>query len=228
MSLLTSSNPNSEHHVTRSPVRARGLDGPASPALTLSPLRRGRGDPCFQVGADGAIWRTSLMPSGPVTARITKSAHDSRRLRGVGRRRGRVRRDAPGAARRRRRRERVRPAGADHRGGARRVPHLRLGRTGRVLEALIPAVLEQRVAGKDAFRAWRLLVTKFGVACAGAGARRACGCRRRRRCGGASRPGSSTAPTSTPAGPARWSRCAQRADALERLAARPASRPARR
>jgi 3-methyladenine DNA glycosylase/8-oxoguanine DNA glycosylase len=44
----------------------------------------------------------------------------------------------------------------------RRVPHLRLGRTGRVLESLIPAVIEQRVAGKDAFRAWRLLVTKFG------------------------------------------------------------------
>ena len=45
----------------------------------------------------------------------------------------------------------------------RRVPHLRLGRTGRVLEALIPAILEQRVSGIDAFRAWRLLVTKFGT-----------------------------------------------------------------
>ena len=45
----------------------------------------------------------------------------------------------------------------------RRAPHLRLGRTTRVLEALIPAVLEQRVAGKDAFRAWRLLVTKYGA-----------------------------------------------------------------
>jgi 3-methyladenine DNA glycosylase/8-oxoguanine DNA glycosylase len=31
-----------------------------------------------------------------------------------------------------------------------------------VLEALIPAVIEQRVAGKDAFAAWRRLVTKFG------------------------------------------------------------------
>ena len=38
-----------------------------------------------------------------------------------------------------------------------------LGRTGQVMEALIPAVLEQRVQGKDAFRAWRLLVTKFGT-----------------------------------------------------------------
>jgi 3-methyladenine DNA glycosylase/8-oxoguanine DNA glycosylase len=44
----------------------------------------------------------------------------------------------------------------------RRVPHLRLGRTGRVLEALIPAVIEQRVSGMDARRAWRRLVTAFG------------------------------------------------------------------
>jgi 3-methyladenine DNA glycosylase/8-oxoguanine DNA glycosylase len=44
-----------------------------------------------------------------------------------------------------------------------RFPHLRLGRTDRVLESLIPAVLEQRVYGKDARRAWRALVTKFGT-----------------------------------------------------------------
>ncbi|HZE15680.1 MAG TPA: DNA-3-methyladenine glycosylase 2 family protein, partial [Mycobacterium sp.] len=32
-----------------------------------------------------------------------------------------------------------------------------------VLEALIPAVLEQRVPGADAFRSWRVLVSKFGT-----------------------------------------------------------------
>jgi 3-methyladenine DNA glycosylase/8-oxoguanine DNA glycosylase len=49
----------------------------------------------------------------------------------------------------------------------RRLPHLRLGRTGLVLEALIPAVIEQRVPGADAFRAWRLLVSKYGTAAPG-------------------------------------------------------------
>jgi 3-methyladenine DNA glycosylase/8-oxoguanine DNA glycosylase len=44
----------------------------------------------------------------------------------------------------------------------RMAPHLRLGRTGRVLESLIPAVLEQRVPGAESFRSWRVLVTKFG------------------------------------------------------------------
>jgi 3-methyladenine DNA glycosylase/8-oxoguanine DNA glycosylase len=43
------------------------------------------------------------------------------------------------------------------------VPHLRLGRTGQVLEALIPAIIEQRVPGADAFRSWRVLVTKYGT-----------------------------------------------------------------
>lgn len=137
--------------------------GPASPALTLSPLRRGRGDPCFHVDADGAIWRTSLPPTGPVTARISRADVRTVDVEAWG----------PGAA------EFVYGAAAllgaddDAEGFApqeptlaaahRRVPHLRLGRTGRVLEALIPAVIEQRVSGMDAFRAWRVLVTKFGA-----------------------------------------------------------------
>ncbi|MDY6998670.1 MAG: DNA-3-methyladenine glycosylase 2 family protein, partial [Actinomycetota bacterium] len=51
--------------------------GPASPGLTLAPLRRGRGDPCHHDEADGTIWRTSLMGSGPVTARIRRAAPDT-------------------------------------------------------------------------------------------------------------------------------------------------------
>jgi 3-methyladenine DNA glycosylase/8-oxoguanine DNA glycosylase len=44
----------------------------------------------------------------------------------------------------------------------RRLPGLRIGRTGRVLEALIPAVLEQKVVGREARRAWRRLVSRYG------------------------------------------------------------------
>ena len=32
-----------------------------------------------------------------------------------------------------------------------------------MLEALIPAILEQRVQGVDSFRSWRLLVSKYGT-----------------------------------------------------------------
>lgn len=48
------------------------LDGPAGLGLTLSPLRRGGTDPTFRT-VDGAIWRTSLMRTGGVTARLTSS-----------------------------------------------------------------------------------------------------------------------------------------------------------
>lgn len=137
--------------------------GPASPGLTLSPQRRGRGDPCYHDAADGAIWRTSLMGSGPVTARITKSVRNIVDCEAWGSGATEfietlplllgVEDDAPGFA----------PTEPTIAAAHERISHLRLGRTGRVLEALVPAVLEQRVYGMDARRAWRSLVTKFGA-----------------------------------------------------------------
>jgi 3-methyladenine DNA glycosylase/8-oxoguanine DNA glycosylase len=147
-------------------ARTVTFPGVVSPGITLAPLRRGPRDPCFQV-RDGVIWRTSLLPSGPVTARISRTAPNAVGCAAWG----------SGA-------EEfldVLPAmlGADDdasdflpqeptvAAAHRRLPHLRLGRTGRVLEALIPAILEQRVPGADAFRAWRVLVRKFGTGAPG-------------------------------------------------------------
>jgi len=144
-------------------VRTVTFAGAASLGHTLAPLRRGPWDPCFRLTGDGAIWRTSLLPSGPVTARISRVAANAAycavwgsgaqefvetlpALLGVDD-------DAAGFA------PRDPTVAAAHR----RVPHLRLGRTGLVLEALIPAVIEQRVSGADAFRSWRLLVSKYGT-----------------------------------------------------------------
>ena len=45
---------------------------------------------------------------------------------------------------------------------SRRHHALRIGRSDRVFEALIPAVLEQKVVGAEAKRAWRLLLRRFG------------------------------------------------------------------
>lgn len=130
---------------------------------TLAPLRRGRGDPCFRTPGDGTTWRASLLPTGPVTARISRAGADAAQCQVWG----------PGGP------EFLElfPAmlGADDDASGfdpreptvaaahRKVPNLRLGRTGQVLEALIPAVIEQRVPGADAFRSWRLLVTKYGT-----------------------------------------------------------------
>jgi 3-methyladenine DNA glycosylase/8-oxoguanine DNA glycosylase len=135
----------------------------ASFGHTLAPLRRGPRDPCFQLPGDGTIWRTSLLPSGPVAARISRSAPDAARCEAWGGGAEEFLETVPALL------------GADDdasdfvpleptvAAAHRRVPHLRLGRTGRVLEAIVPAVIEQRVPGADAFRSWRVLVTKYGT-----------------------------------------------------------------
>ncbi|MCV7225776.1 DNA-3-methyladenine glycosylase family protein [Mycolicibacterium komossense] len=137
--------------------------GPASPGVTLSPLRRGPGDPTFQLTADRAIWRTSLLSSGAVTARILRDGPTVVRAQAWGDGADEFIDALPAFL----------GADDDHSDFAptdptvvaalTAVPHLRLGRTGQVLEALVPAVIEQRVPGADAFRAWRLLVTRFGT-----------------------------------------------------------------
>lgn len=139
------------------------FSGAVSFGHTLAPLRRGVGDPCFRAPGDGSIWRTSLLPSGPVTARISRVGPNA----------------AHGAAWGGGAQEFIEmlPAMLGFEDDAsdfvprhptvaaahNRVPHLRLGRTGLVLEALIPAIIEQRVPGADAFRSWRVLVSKYGT-----------------------------------------------------------------
>jgi len=46
---------------------------------------------------------------------------------------------------------------------ARGNPGFRLGRSGRLMEALVPAILEQKVVILEAHRAWRILLSKFGT-----------------------------------------------------------------
>lgn len=139
------------------------FDGPVSPSLTLSPLRRGRKDPCYYDAPDGAIWRTSLMRSGPVTARLTKSAPDTVDCEAWGQGASEFAETLPALLGAYDDSAGFTPTEPTIAAAHQRVRHLRLGRTDRVLEALIPAVLEQRVYGKDARRAWRLLVTKYGA-----------------------------------------------------------------
>lgn len=144
-------------------ARTVKFPGVVSPGITLAPLRRGPGDPCFQVSDDGAIWRTSLLPSGPVTARISRAASDAVECTAWGSGAAEFLDVAPALLGADDDASDFVPRDATVAAAHRRVPHLRLGRTAQVLEALIPAVLEQRVPGADAFRSWRVLVTKFGT-----------------------------------------------------------------
>lgn len=141
----------------------------------LSVHRRGRGDPAFRIDPSGAVWRTSRTPDGPATLRVrvdlagTGAPGDGGPGAGAA-----ILASAwgPGAAwllttvpdllg------ARDDPAGFEPhhpvlREMNRRHRGLRIGRSGRVLEALVPAVLEQKVVGAEASRAWRLLLLRFG------------------------------------------------------------------
>ena len=143
--------------------RTISFPGPVSPGHTLAPQRRGPGDPCFQIDGERAIWRTSLARSGPVTARINRTAPDTVSCEAWGDGAEEFLANLPALLGADDDASGFRPDHPTVAAAHARVPHLRIGRTGRVLEALIPAVLEQRVQGIDAFRSWRLLVTKFGT-----------------------------------------------------------------
>ena len=49
-------------------------------------------------------------------------------------------------------------------------PNLRLGRSGLLMESLVPAIIEQKVTGQEAFAGFRLLVHRFGEQAPGPGA----------------------------------------------------------
>jgi len=144
-------------------ARTVTFPGAVSFGHTLAPLRRGPRDPCFRLPGDGTIWRTSLLADGPVTARFSRAAPDAVQCVAWGDGAEQFLDMLPALL------------GADDDASdftprhptvvaaQQRVPHLRLGRTGQVLEALIPAVIEQRVPGADAFRSWRVLVSKYGT-----------------------------------------------------------------
>jgi len=139
--------------------------------LTLNVHRHGAQDPTFRVDSSGAVWRTSLTPAGPGTLRVSARQDEGQgqRIRGLAWGPGAHWLiahvpdllgvlDAP---------EDFRPVHARLALLARRLSGLRIGRTDRVLEALIPAVLEQKVVGREAWLAWRRLVTWYGSAAPG-------------------------------------------------------------
>jgi len=135
-------------------------------ALILSVHRRGGRDPAHRVEDSGAVWRTSLTPDGPGTLRVTGRPAGGQTLvtgRAWGPGAGWLLDTLPAQL-----------GAADDLSGftardpvvgqlALRFPGLRVGRTSRVFEALVPAVLEQKVVGLEAHRAWRILLGKFGA-----------------------------------------------------------------
>jgi 3-methyladenine DNA glycosylase/8-oxoguanine DNA glycosylase len=143
--------------------RTVSLQGPLDLRLTLGINAHGRGDPALRFEASGSAWRATRTPQGPATL-LVELLPGAREVRarawgsGAGSALGTVDAllgldDDPAALVPRH------PVVAD---AARRLRGLRIGRTGNVLEALVPAILEQKVTGDEARRAWRSIVARWG------------------------------------------------------------------
>jgi 3-methyladenine DNA glycosylase/8-oxoguanine DNA glycosylase len=149
---------------------ARGfvsLRTPINLALTLGPIAHGRGDPTIRFEVDG-IWRATRTPAGAATLRLraveggvevaawglgaTVAVDGAADLIGAN--------DDPGAF------------VPHHRlltDLVHRFPGLRLPRTNRPFEALLPAICEQKVAGVEARAAFRGIIAAHGEAAPGPG-----------------------------------------------------------
>ena len=134
---------------------------PVSLSLTLRPLSRGGQDPTMVWDGSG-VWRTLPTPAGPATLHLAQRAGEilvtawgagaEWAIAGVPELLGDG--DEPGDFD-----VSQNPFLADSR---RRNPGLRLLRTGLVFEMLLAAVLEQKVTGTEARRAWSHLIRAHG------------------------------------------------------------------
>jgi 3-methyladenine DNA glycosylase/8-oxoguanine DNA glycosylase len=144
-------------------------DWPCPVGAVVGQHRRGAGDPTHRLLGD-THWRGVRTPLGPATLALEGRAREGTvRARAWG----------PGAAWALDSVPALLGADDDLRGfeprhplvaeAWRRHPHWRQGRTGLVMESLVPAIVEQKVTGQEAFAGFRMLVHRYGERAPGPG-----------------------------------------------------------
>lgn len=137
-------------------------DGPLDVRVTMLMLRHSGADPALRTERDGTVWYVLRTPDGPATLHLRPAADGvtatawgtgaERAIAGVpellGSRDGARTFDPLGH-----------PSVAT---AHRRLRGLRVPRTGDVVRAIVPAVLEQRVVTVDAHASWRYLLLRHG------------------------------------------------------------------
>lgn len=136
---------------------------PTDIALTLGRLQHGRGDPVQRTQPGIGVWRTARTPEGPASLLIAPGPGGAIRATAWGSGAANTVRGAP------------RMLGSDDDPTTfeprhpllveahRRFPGLRIARSGDVFEAVVGAVLEQRVEGAEALAAWGRLIEQAGT-----------------------------------------------------------------
>jgi 3-methyladenine DNA glycosylase/8-oxoguanine DNA glycosylase len=142
------------------PSRSLCPSQPIDLIRTLAPLRHGGGDPTVKIDARG-IWRTTHTPVGPATMHLS-TLGDSIDVEAWG----------PGAEWVLEMAPELIGCGDDPRSFSprqpvlralhRRMPGVRIPRSKAVVEALVPFVIEQKITGAEAHRAYRRMVLKWG------------------------------------------------------------------
>ncbi|WP_292902306.1 DNA-3-methyladenine glycosylase 2 family protein [Microbacterium sp.] len=140
---------------------------PVDVGRAVAAQRHGRNDPTYaatgSLGAGGVVWRVSRTPDGVATLALRRTADGTVRAAAWGPGTDWALDQLPalcGAS--------DDPDGFDasrHPSVAewhRRHPDLRIGRTDLVFDALVSAIMEQKVTGMQAFSAWRSIVTWYG------------------------------------------------------------------
>jgi 3-methyladenine DNA glycosylase/8-oxoguanine DNA glycosylase len=146
------------------------FDVPIHLRLTLGIHARGTGDPAWRFEPGGRVWYATRTASGPATLLLLPVADGvlarawgpgaeaavlgAAALVGLD--------DDPAA---------LVPRHSPVAEAVRRLRGLRIGRTGAVLEALLPAILEQKITGDEARRAYRAIVRAHGEPAPGPGQR---------------------------------------------------------
>jgi 3-methyladenine DNA glycosylase/8-oxoguanine DNA glycosylase len=147
--------------------RSVKLRGPLDLGTTLGPLVHGRGDRTIHLGRSEA-WLAYRTPDGPASIRLVV---DGAVLRATAWGDGAIHaldsadalvgeHDDPDALVARH--DVIRDLQRRHAG-------MRLPRTGRILHALVPSVLEQKVTGTEAFRSYAALLRRYGEPAPGPG-----------------------------------------------------------
>lgn len=129
---------------------------------TLGTLRRGSADPTFRRDPNGVWWRATSTPEGPATVAL-RVDREGVHYAAWGAGTDWVMDTVPGWLGAQDDRRDFRPTDPIVLRLDRRFPGLRLGRTNRIWDALLAAVIEQKVTSVEAHLAWRSLLVTAGV-----------------------------------------------------------------